>query len=254
MKITIGGVGFEVRSIAEGLRSALMSDPMLAGSQATPVWAWDKSAGTGKALVPLSPKGSVPLPNGLGFFVPKALPDGRIVRNEKSSQVMMKRFLQNVGATNLSEVLKSLQMLLKLPQKSMPLSHFATLNEHASYQIVMQTSFNVVELAEPSRNLSAYLFVPGQVRFGHLLADDAGPEAEGAIEGPTSAFLIPTWSKPNHHVRMVALTRRAKDLQPLIEAMRSGEKEKDPRVVGAFASTIAELKGLAKPPEAAPVH
>lgn len=230
-----------------------MGDPMLAGSQATPVWFWDRESGQGQALVPLASKGSVPLPNGLAFFVPKVLDDGRVIRNEKSSKVMMKRFLDTVGAKDLHEVLRSLQALLKMPQKTIPFSYFEPLNRHASYHVIMQTLFNVVELTEKSRNLSAYLFVPGQVRFGYQLSEDASPEAKDAIKESPPGFLIPTWSKPNHHVRMVALTRRAKDLQPLVEAMRSGEREKDPAIIGAFAATIAELKGLARPPEEASV-
>lgn len=254
MKITIGRVPFEVRAVPEDLRSALMADPMLVSARAIPVWAWDKSAGTGKALVPLTPKGAVPLPNGLAFFVPRKLPDGGIVRNESSSKVMMKRFVEAVEAQSLQDVLKALQSLLKLPQKTLPLDHFAPLKDHASFEIAMQTLFNVVELAEPSRNLSAYVFVPGQVRFIHRLGDDAGPGAQGAIDGPPPVFLIPTWSKPNHHVRMVALTRRAKDLQPLIEAMKAGDTPKDQGTINAFAATIAELQGLARPPEKSAVH
>jgi len=157
-----------------------------------------------------------------------------------------------VGAGSLAEVLKSIQTLLKLPQKSLPLAHFAPLNDLASYEILMRTEFSVVELVEPSRNLSAYLFVPGQVHFGHRLTGDPAPEAEGAIEAPPPAFLIPTWSKANHHIRMVALTRRAKDLQPRVEVMMAGEAEKDPAVIRSFASVIAELRGLS-PQSKAPV-
>ncbi|MBM1220589.1 hypothetical protein JQU17_06890 [Ponticoccus sp. SC2-23] len=254
MKITIGGIAFEVRSIPEGLRSALLSDPQMAAGRSAIVWAWDKETRKGEAQVRLSPKGSVPLPNGLGFFVPKALPDGRIVKNEKPSQTMMKRFLETVGARSLPEVLQSVQTLLKLPQKSLPLGHFAPLNEIASYEILMRTEFNVVELIEPSRNLSIYLFVPGQVLFGHRIIGDATPEAESAIDGPPPAFLIPTWSKANHSIRMIALTRRAKDLKPQIEEMMSGEREKDPALTRSFASVIAELRGLAPEAKAPVLH
>lgn len=254
MKITIGGISFEVRSVAEGLRSALLADPAMAAGQAAIVWTWDRESRKGQARVPLSAKGSVPLPNGLAFFVPRTLSDGRVVRNEKPSQVMMKRFLDTVGAGSLPEVLKAIQVLMKLPQKSLPLAHYAPLNDLASYEILMKTEFNIVELVEPSRNLSVYLFVPGQVLFGHRVIGEASAEAKSAIEAPPSAYLIPTWSKPNHHVRMIALTRRAKDLRPQVEAMMAGDKERDPSVIRSFAAVIAELKGLAKPPEAATIQ
>lgn len=254
MKITIGGVAFEVRSIPEGLRSALLTDPLMAAGQSAIVWAWDKDTRKGEAKVRLSDKGSVPLPNGLGFFVPKVLADGRIVKNEKPSQKMMKRLLDTVGAGSLPEVLQSVQGLLKLPQKSLPLGHFAPLNDLASYEILMRTEFNVVELTEPSRNLSIYLFVPGQVLFGHRIVGDASPEAASAIESPPPAFLIPTWSKANHTIRMIALTRRAKELQPQIESMMAEQREKDPALIRSYAAVIAELRGLAPEAKAPVAH
>lgn len=254
MKITIGGIGFEIRAVPEGLRSALLADPGLAPAQSTTVWAWDRDSQTGEAKVRLSSKGSVPVPNGLGVFVPRTLSDGTIVRNVKPSQLMTKRLVDTVGAGSLPEVLQSIQVLLKLPQKSLPLDHFAPLRPHASFEITMQTRFSTVEIAEPSRNLSAYLFVPGQVRFDHRIVGEAAPEAEGAIDGPPPAFLIPTYSKANHHLRMIALTRRAKDLQPVIEAMMAGERDKDPALIEGYANVIAELRGLAPKNKAPALH
>lgn len=254
MKINIGGIAFEVRSVPEGLRAALLSDPGLGATRAAVVWSWDHETRKGQAHVPLSAKGSVPLPNGLAFFVPRTLDDGRIVKNDKPSETMGKRFLGAVGAGALTDVLGSIQQLLKVPQKGLPLDHFAALNDLASYELLMQADFSVVELSESSRNLSVYLFVPGQVRFAHRLKEGAPPEAAEAITKPPPAFLIPTWSKPNHHIRMLALTRRAKELQPQVEAMRAGDRQRDPATINALAATIAELRGLAKPPEPASVH
>ena len=254
MKLTLGQIDFEVTPVPEGLRTAIMSDPLMAGGRNALVWSWDKAAGTGTARREQAPDGSFPMPNGLGFFVPRMLSDGAIVKNEKTSKAMMERFLNVIGAGSLPQILKAIQPVLKIPRKKIPHAHFEPLRPLTTFDVVMQTEYSVVELKDASRNLSAHLFVPGQVRFIHQLPEDAPDTAKEATTEKAPTLLVPTFSKANHHVRLIALTQRARELEPRAKAMIEGETDKDPRVIVSYAGVIAELKGLAPaPPMAANV-
>ena len=251
MKLTLGQIEFDIVPVPEALRSVIMADPLMAGGRNALVWSWDKDADKGTTHRELAPDGSVPLPNGLGFFVPKVLSDGAIAKNEKMSKAMMERFLNVIGAGSLPQILKGIQPVLKIPRKKIPHAHFEPLKGITSYDIIMQTEYSVVELKEPSRNLSAYLFVPGQCRFIARFDDDAPANAETSVGEKPPTFLIPTFSKANHHVRLIALSQRAKELEPRAKEMIEGDAEKDPRVIVAYAGVIAELKGLAPTPKSA---
>jgi len=223
MKIKLGKVEFEVGAVAEQLRAALLSDPVIAQGVWRDVYRWDASAKAGKILVPTSQDGGVPLGNGLNFFVPRVTANGAVVKSDTSSTTMAKRFLEAVGARQIVDVIKGLNTIINLPQKTLPLANFSPLNPAASYQMKMHVDFAVVQLRDAGRNLTAYVYVPGQVSFHHEIAAivdqdayDALIAATPAMAQPQPAFIVPVRSKANQSIRMIALAKRIEEMQPAI--------------------------------------
>jgi len=223
MKIKLGKAEFEVGAVAGQMREALLSDPVIAQGVWRDVYRWDASAKSGKILVPTSQDGGVPLGNGLNFFVPRVAANGAVVKSETASNTMAKRFLEAVGARQIIDVIKGLNTVINLPQKTLPLANFSPLNPAVSYLIKMHVDFAVVQLRDAGRNLTAYVYVPGQVAFHHEItaivdqaAYDALIAATPAMAQPQPAFIVPARSKANQTIRMIALARRIEEMQPAI--------------------------------------
>lgn len=260
MKIKLNKIEFDVTGVPGDLRQVLLSDPVIRQGVWREVWRWDHAAQAGSHTARLTENKAVPLPNGLSFFVPRAGQEGRLTPNEGPTKLMAKRFVEAVGAKNTAEILGALQRILGIAQRVIPHSQFAPLNPVASYAIRMHTEFNVLQLREAGRNLTAYLFIPGQVGF---MADVTDKPDIGAYDkvmadnpklvAPQPAFVVPAQSKANQNARMIALAKRIEELQPQIAKLTEGGKPlEDIGLRNAFGRTVAEWRALQPQAAAAP--
>lgn len=243
MQIKLGAVAFDVKPVNEALRNALLAEEGAANATWRDVWSWDHTAGAGKPLAQLTQSAAVPLPNGVAFFVAKKGADGTISRNKGPSDKMVERVCTAIGAKSVAEIQKALHGVLKMPQKKLPHDVYADVGKVASYTLKMHTGFSIVELANAGRNLSFYLFVPGQVAFHHEVTAHDGdlPEIK---EQPT--FIIPSYSKANLNIRLLALTRRIEEQRDAAKALApAGESVEDDGKRRMIAATIAEWRALA---------
>lgn len=245
MKIKLNGIEFEVLAVPGPVRAALLSDPAMAPAVTRDVYAWNREEGTGKALVQTTAKGSVPLPNGIGFFVPRtgaAGENGLPVKNEAASKKMGQRFVETVKAKSAMDIVKSLTSVVQQPQKSLPLKEFAPLNDKASYVIRMQVDFAVVQLRDASRNLGAYLMLPTLVAFA-----PAFREGEAVEDAPRPAWIVPAGTEANQAARRIAAAKRLEETQAVIKALPGGVEEASPLQRAAFARAVTEWKALMQP-------
>ena len=98
MQITLNKVPFDLAPVDGSLRAALLADPTVAGAVRRDVWAWDKEAGTGRFLVPVTQTQGLPLPTGMTVFVPRPGPVGLApVKAEGPTRKMADRFLAGVA-------------------------------------------------------------------------------------------------------------------------------------------------------------
>ena len=258
MKIKLNKIEFDVVGIPSDLRAVLLKDPVIAQGVWREIWKWDHGTQTGTMVARLTEKKALPLPNGMSFFVPKAGAEGRLVQNEGPSKLMAKRVVEQVGAKSITDLLNALQRILGIAQRTIPFDQFKLLNPVASYTIRMHTEFNVVQLREASRNLSAYLFVPGQVGFmadvterPDIAAFDKVMADNPKLVGPQPAYVVPAQSQANQNARMIALARRIEELQPLIAAATEGGKPlEDIGLRNAFGRTVSEWRALQPKPAA----
>lgn len=253
MKIRLNKLEFDVTPVPSDQRAAMLSDPVIMQGVWRNIWQWDHVAQEGKPLSQLTPQRGAPLPNGISFFVPRKDANGAITQADGPSRKMSEKFLNAVGAKSVTDMLQALQNILMVGQQPVPFDTFSPLNPVASYVIRMYTEFNVVQLREPGRNLSATVFVPGAVAFHHVTtakAEDGAYEAliEGnpALANAQPAFIVAAQSKANQNLRMIALARRIEEMRPLVVAATEGGKTiEDPVLRGAFARTVAEWKAIA---------
>lgn len=246
MKIKLNGIEMEVGPVPAALRTALLADPVIAQGVWRDVYSWDHTTGTGETLAATTQSGAVPLPNGLTFFVARVGSEDAVVKNEAASVRMGQRFLQTVKARSVTDVLRSITSIVQQPQKTLPLKEFSPLNPVASYRIRMHVEFGVVQLRDASRNLTGYLFLPGQVAFHHEVT--AKSEAElPTLEVPQPAYIVPTGADANQMIRRIATAQRLQEMQAEIKALPGGVDDASPHLRLTFARAVAEWKLLMKP-------
>lgn len=212
MQITLNKVPFDLAPVDGSLRAALLADPTVAGAVRRDVWAWDREAGEGRFLVPVTQTKGLPLPTGMTVFVPRPGPVGIApVKAEGPTRKMADRFLQGVGAKTFPQVMQALARVLGIPQKTLPFEAFAALNPLASYRIRAETEFAVVEMANAARNLRAFAFVPGLVVFSHVAENlPEGAPAPGTIR---PGFVLPPATQAAQVIRRLAVVKRLNELQ-----------------------------------------
>lgn len=256
MKIRIGKVEFEITPVAAAMRAAVIADPAMAEARRRPIWEWDATEGKGRALVPLDSNRTITLPNGLGFFVPRAGVNGPPVKNEAASARMAQRMMQATGAQNLRELMGALNRVIDLPRLRLPLDLFRPLEATASYRVMLVSDHAVVQLRAADRNLTANLILPSQVGLHPeitAITDEAAHEAAGidlAILRP--GFIVPARSRATQGIRRAALAQRLQELQEMVAAQGgpASVTEAQRRLAGQLS---AEWKALTPKPAAAPV-
>ena len=252
MQIKLNDIVFEVTPVVTLLRQALLNDPVMTQGVWRDVYHWDATAQTGKVLTATTAAGTVPLGNGLTFFVPKAGSD-LPVKSESGSVRMAERFLEALKAKTIVDVVRAFNSIVAMAQKSLPLVNYTSLNPVASYTIKMHVDFAAVALRNASRNLTAYAFIPGQVSFHHEISAIIDEAGYAALPAPTMAqimpaFIIPPQNKANHAIRRMALAQRLQDMQPAMAALPK-EGPQDPATEGlrrGYARLAAEWKALAE--------
>lgn len=252
MQIKLNDIVFEVTPVISPLRQALLTDPVMTQGVWRDVYQWDAVTQTGKVLVNTTAAGTVPLGNGVTFFVPKAGSD-MPVKSESGSKRMAERFLAALKAKSIVDVVRAFNSIVSMAQKSLPLTNYAALNPVASYTIKMHVDFAAVALRNASRNLTAYGMIPGQVAFHHEISAVVDQAGYDGLPVPTlaqimPAFIIPPQNKANHAIRRMALAQRLQDLQPAMAALPK-EGPQDPATEGlrrGYARLAAEWKALAE--------
>ena len=261
MKLNINRIGFEIEAVPETLRPALFAEEVLGKGSWRDAYTWDAASGEGKYLIPSAGKDGVPLGNAVTFFRPRATPEGTIVNNETPARKMRERFLEATGAKDITMLLRVLSRVVPLPRVPVPLGVFKPLNPVASYKLQLFTDFSVVRLREPSRNLSAYLFVPGQVAFHHevtAITDKDGyarlVEAEPRLKNLQPHYVLPPGSQAGHGIRMMAVANRIEKMRPLIEKGRENGGSPPEALAMDFARLVREWKVLSQPRKPLPVQ
>lgn len=212
MQIKLNSIAFDVKPVDGALRGALLADPVVTRGSVRAVWEWDKEAGRGRFLVPATAERTLPLPTGLISFVPKAGPNGGVPQKaEGPTAKMSERILAAVGAKDWGQLLQAVARVTGVPQQKLPLDAFAPLNPLTSYQVRMAAEFQVVELSNASRNLAAYLFLPGLAGFVPVpKAPEEGVDLP-AVRRPLVA--IPPVTQAALAMRRIAVARRLNELQ-----------------------------------------
>lgn len=215
MQIKLNGIEFEVAAVEGSLREAILSDPVIAKAVWRNVYAWDAGAQEGKFTGPVTQTGAIPLANGISFYVARG--DG-LAKNESASKTSGERFLKALGVKSTLDVLKAMARLLGMPQKTLP-KEFDPLKPVASYALKMHVEHSVLRLRNASRNLQAYLLLPGQIGFHHeitAIKDQEGYDALVAekpeLKTLTPLFLVPARSKANREMRATALMAQTREL------------------------------------------
>lgn len=230
MQITLNRIPFEVRPVEAALRAALMADPMIRRGASRPVWAWDREEGRGRFLVATTPDRGLALPTGLTVFVPKAGANGAGPQKaDGPTAKMAERFLAAVGAKEWPQVLQAVSRVTGVPQRKVPIETFAPLNPLGSYQLRMETGFQVVELSSAGRNLAAFLFLPGLVGFMPILKE-APPEGAALPTLSRPIYVIPPGTEAALALRRMAVARRLTEMQAELGGIRPADlPEGDPR-------------------------
>lgn len=243
MQITLNKIAFDVKPVDGALRAALLADPAIARGALRPVWAWDREARKGRFLVPTTPQQGVPLPTGLLVYVPKPGANGAGPQKaEGPTAKMAERFLAAVGAKDFGQVMQALARVTGVPVKKLPFDLFAPLNDKGSYTILMETEFQVVELSNTARNLSAYVFLPGLASFSHAMKEAAeGAPLPGSIR---PVFVIPPGTQAGMTMRRLAVARRLTEMQAELGGLKPADlPQEDPRRP-VIARLGAEWKAL----------
>jgi hypothetical protein len=243
MQITLNKVPFDVRPVEAALRAALLADPMIRRAVVRPVWAWDHAARKGSYLLPVTAEQGVPVPMGLAAFVAKPGTNGAGPQKaEGPSARMAERVVEAVGAKDWGQVMQAVARTVGVPQKKVPFEAFAALNAKGSYQIRMETEFQVVELANAGRNLSAFVFLPGIVAFHHVLAEGVEDAPQPGSIRP--AFVLPPGTQAGLAMRRLAVARRLNEMQAELGGERPADlPPTDPRRA-AVAKLGAEWRAL----------
>ncbi|PHP28370.1 hypothetical protein [Limimaricola cinnabarinus] len=247
MKIKLNGIEFDVTAVEGDLREAILGDPIVARAVWRDVYAWDGRAQEGQPTGPVTKAGAIPLANGISFYVPKG---AQLEKNESASKTSGERFLKALGVKSSIDVLKAMARLLGLPQKVLPKA-FDPLKPVASFTLKMHVEHSVLRLRNASRNLQAYVLVPGQVGFHHEITeivDRAGHEALMAekpeLKTLTPMFLVPAQSKANREMRATALMAQTRELAAQAQGKTAEELPEALRM--RIGRNQAELRMLAQ--------
>jgi hypothetical protein len=261
VKIKLNGIEFDVAAVDARTREAILGDPVIARAVWRDVYVWDATAQEGKHTGPVTQTGAIPLANGISFYVPKG--DGP-AKNESASKTSGERFLKALGVSSTLDVLKAMARLLGMPQKTLP-KEFDALKPVASFKLKMHVEHSVLQLRNASRNLQAYLLVPGQIGFHHEIAAitdqpgyDALIEDKPELKTLTPLFLVPARSKANREMRATALMAQTRDLaaaaqgktpEELPEAlrMRIGRNQAELRMLAQAAKQAGQQTGQTRP-------
>lgn len=245
MQITLNKVPFDIEAIDDRLRDALLADPLIATGVSREVWAWDGREG--KHLVPVTPTQGLPLPTGLVLFVPQP-GTGPLRKAEGPTRRMAERLMAAVGAKTLTQVMQALARVTGLPQKSVPLDAFEALKPFGPFRVVMEIQFAALRMANASRNLEAFVLIPGLVAFRHV-ADDV-PEGAPAPGSIRPGFVIPPLNAAGHALRRLAIARRLTEMQAALGGTQPADlPTDDPRRL-EIARLGAEWRVLQARPQA----
>ncbi len=248
MQITLNKVPFDVRPVDAAVRTAVLAEPGVRQAMARAVWAWDMEERKGRYLVPTTPDKALPVPMGLVAFVPKAgTSEGAVLQKaDGPSAKMVERILAAVGAKKWETVMQAVARVTGVPQKKVPFDAFGILNYRCSYQIRINTEFQIVELANAGRNLSAYALLPGMVNFVAAMPT----LIEGLHLPQRPMFVLPAGTQAALAMRRLSVARRLNEIQAELGGTRPAELEpSDPRRL-ELAKLGAEWKVLQ--PKASP--
>ena len=228
MRIKINQIDFDVTPVPAQLRTALLGDSLIAQAILRDVWSWDAEKQKGLPMTNLVQNGVAVLPNGLSFFVPRVTTEGVVVKNEKPSTVMAKRFIEAVGAKDLREVMNGINRIVALPQQTIPLDAFNPLNAHATYRVRMFTDYAVLQLSNAARNLTGYLYLPAQVGFhaeiGKLTDEEAFKAKKIDMAKLRPGFIVPARTEAALGMRRAAVAKQFEELQAELDAAGGAEE------------------------------
>jgi hypothetical protein len=248
MQITLNRIPFDVRPVEDGLRRALLSDPVIRQGLSRAVWSWDAEARKGHFTVPVTPQKGVPLPSGLMAWVARPGTNGAgPAKAEAPTRRMAERFLAALGAKGFQDVMQALTRVIGLPQRTVPFEAFAALGQDAPYTIRMESDLAVIELAAPSRNLSVYLFLPGLVAFAHDWTGEA-PEGRPAAGSIRPGFIIPPPTQAAQAMRRLALAQRLQEVQAGLGGVKPADLPADDPRRALVARLGAEWRALQPQP------
>jgi hypothetical protein len=120
---------------------------------------------------------------------------------------------------------------------------FAPLNAVGTYQIRLDTEFQVLELSNAARNLQAFLFLPGLVSFRAVLRE-APPEGTTLPAIPRTLSVVVPGNKAALALRRLAVAKRLSEMQVDLAGVRPADlPQADPRRA-EVARLGAEWKAL----------
>ena len=246
MQITLNKIPFDVRPVDAPLRQALLSDPVIQRGASRPVWTWNRDEGKGAYLVPTTPDKAVALPTGLTVFVPRAgapLPGQAVQKADGPTAKMAERFLAAVGAKDWNPVLQAVSRVTGIPSRKVHVETFAPLNPFGSYQLRLDTEFQVVGLENDARNLQLFLFLPALVSFRAVLRE---PPAEGVTLPAIARTLtvVAPGTKAARAFRHLAVAKRLSEMQADLGGARPADLPPDDPRRGEIARLGAEWKAL----------
>jgi hypothetical protein len=256
MKLKLNQVEFDVQPVPGPVRETLLADPILQQGVSRDVWRWDAATKTGTPLVAMTAKKGVPLPNGVSFYVAK--PGAVDQKAETPSAKMAKRVLEAVGAKSIVDVMQAVNRIARLPQKTLPLKEFEKLSAVASHTMRIHVDYSVLHAVNAARNLSLYLFIPGQCSFtAHIdavpdqSAYDAAIAENAQLARTQPGFIIPPGTEANMMLRRMALAQRITEIQQGMGGMEPKDLPlDDPRRL-VIARLSLEWQALNTPRKAA---
>jgi hypothetical protein len=252
MKLKLNTVDFDIQPVPDHLRRVLLADPILQQGVSREVWRWDAATQTGTPLVAMTPQKGIPLPNGVSFYVPK--PGAVDQKADTPSAKMAKRVLEAVGAKSILDVMQAVNRIARLPQKTLPLKEFEKLSAVASHTLRIHLDYSVLHAVNTARNLSLYLFIPGQCSFTARIdtvpdqtAYDAAVEENAQLARMQPGFIIPPGTEANMMLRRMALAQRITEIQQGMGGMEPKDLPLDDLRRLTIARLSLEWQALNKP-------
>jgi hypothetical protein len=256
MKLTLNKVEFDIQPVPGPVREALLADPILRQGVSREVWRWDAATRTGTPLVAITAQKGVPLPNGVSFFV--ARPGAPAQKADGPSAKMAERVLEAVGAKSITDVMKAINRIARLPQKTLPLKEFEALSAVASHTLRVHVDYAVLHAVNTARNLGFYLFVPGQCSFTARIdtvpdqaAYDKAAAENARLTRTQPGFIIPPGNEANLMLRRTALAQRITEIQQSLGGMNPADLPADDLRRLTLARLGLEWQALNRPRKAA---